>query len=124
MDHKGSVSLLISSLGVTRLFHGIGNSYPIAKTPWTPTQQLHMIILRGWIKIKGKISQGNIFYFPIFLSQKPRNSHKILVLSFSLRWNRLHIHHLKIPKVITHMSCHITIPKILDTIIISFVLIL
>ncbi len=77
MDHKESVSFLISSLGVNKLFYMSGNSYPIAKTSCKPTQQLHMILLRNWIMIKGKINQGNIFYFPIFLSQKPRSFHKM-----------------------------------------------
>jgi hypothetical protein len=42
--------------------------------------------------------------------------------TFSLGWNRLRIHHLKIPKL-SHMSRHTTIPEILNTIIISLVLV-
>ncbi len=76
MDHKGSVSLLISSLGVNRLFHRNGSSYPTIRTPQRTTQQLHMIPFRNWNKIQGKISQTNIFYFPISLSHKPGSSHK------------------------------------------------
>jgi hypothetical protein len=76
MDHKGSISLLISPLGVNRLFHKNGNSYPTTKTPQKPTQQLHMIPLKDWIRVQGRISQSNIFYFPISPSQKPQNSHK------------------------------------------------
>jgi hypothetical protein len=51
MDHKGSISLLISSLRVNRLLHRSGNSYPTTETSQRPTQQLHMILLRDWIKI-------------------------------------------------------------------------
>jgi hypothetical protein len=76
MDHKGSVSLLISSLGVNMLFHKNGSSYPTTKTPQKPTQQLHMIPLRDWIEILGRISQGNIFYFLVSPSQKPQSYHK------------------------------------------------
>jgi len=76
MDHKGSISLLISSLGINRLFHRIGNSYPTTKTPQRVIQQLHMIPLRNWTEIQGGISQGNIFYFPVSPSQKPQSSHR------------------------------------------------
>jgi hypothetical protein len=123
MDHKGSISLLIFSLGVNRLFHGNGSSYPTIKTPWRPTQQLHMIPFKDWTKIQCKINQGNIFYTPISPSQKPQSSHKCNRYSLSLEWNKLHIHHFKIPKVITCMSCHITTLEILDTIIISLMLV-
>ncbi len=51
MDHKGSVSLLISSLGVNRLLHKSGSSYPTTKTPQRPTKQFHMIPLRDWTQI-------------------------------------------------------------------------
>jgi hypothetical protein len=51
MDHKGSISLLISSLGVNKLFHKSGISYLITKTPQTPTQQLPMIPLKDWRQI-------------------------------------------------------------------------
>jgi hypothetical protein len=121
MDHKGSISLLISSLGVNRLFHRSGSSYPRTKTPQRPTQQLHMILLRDWIKIRGRINQGNVFYFLVSPSQKPQSSHKCNMY-LSLGWNRLHTHHFKIPKL-SHMSCHTTILEILDTIIISLVLV-
>jgi hypothetical protein len=33
MDHKRSISLLISSLGVNMLFHRNGNTYPTTKNP-------------------------------------------------------------------------------------------
>jgi hypothetical protein len=42
---------------------------------------------------------------------------------FSLGWNKLCTHHLKIPKV-PHMNCHTTTLEIIDTIILSLVLVL
>jgi hypothetical protein len=33
MDHKGLISLLISSQGVNRLFHGSGSLYPNNRNP-------------------------------------------------------------------------------------------
>jgi hypothetical protein len=74
MDHKGSSSLFISSLGVNMLFYRSGSSYPTIKTPQIKTQQFHMILLRDWIEIEGKISQGNMFYSPVSFSQKPWSS--------------------------------------------------
>jgi hypothetical protein len=105
MDHKGLVSLLISSLGINRLLHRSGSSYPTIETPQRPTQQLHMIPLRYWIEIQDKISEYNIFYFLVSLSQKPRSSHNATCTLSSL-WNTLRTHHLKIPKVITHGLPH------------------
>jgi len=76
MDHEGSISFLISSLGVSKVFHKSGNSYPTIKTPQRPTQQLHMILLKDWIEIQGRINQGNILYYLVSPSQKPCSSHK------------------------------------------------
>ncbi len=76
MDHKGSISLLISFLGVNKLFHKSDNSYSTTKTPQRSTRQLHMIPLKNWREIQGKISPVNIFYSPISFSQKPWSSHK------------------------------------------------
>jgi len=76
MDHKGSVSFLISSFGINMLFHMSDSSYPTTRTPQKTTQQFHMIPFKVWTKIQGKISQGNIFYSPISPSQKLRSSHK------------------------------------------------
>jgi hypothetical protein len=73
---KDQFHFLFLPWGINKLFHMNRNSYPTTKTPWRPTQQLHMIPLRNWTKLQGMISQGNIFYFPISPSQKPRNSHK------------------------------------------------
>jgi hypothetical protein len=72
MDHKGSVSLLISSLGVNKLFHRSGSSYPTTKTPQRPTQQLHMILLRDWTKIQGRLVKViySILQYP--LPKSPR----------------------------------------------------
>jgi hypothetical protein len=68
------------------------------------------------------ISQDNIFYYPVSPSQKPWAPIDVAG-TLSLRWNRLHIHHLKIPKVITHMNYHTSTLEILDTIIITLVLV-
>jgi hypothetical protein len=76
MDHKGSISLLISSLGINKLFHRNDSSYPTTETPQIPTQQLHMIPLRDWIEIKAGLMKCNIFYSPISPSRKPWSSHK------------------------------------------------
>jgi hypothetical protein len=75
MDHKGSVSLLISSQGVNRLFHKRWQLIPNNKTPQKPSQQFHMILFRDLTRIHGRISQGNILYSPISPSQKPQSSH-------------------------------------------------
>jgi hypothetical protein len=42
MDHKGSASLSISSLGINMLLHGSGSSYLTTKTPQRLTRLLHM----------------------------------------------------------------------------------
>jgi hypothetical protein len=80
-----------------------------------------MIPFKSWIKIQARINQGNIFYYLVSLSQKPRAPTDV-VGTLSLGWNRLHIHHFKIPKVITHMNYHTSTLEILDTIIITLVL--
>jgi hypothetical protein len=102
MDHKGSVSLLISFLTVNMLFHKSGSSYPTTKTPQRPIQQLHMIPLRDWIE-KFRAWWVKVIYsilqYPLPKSLGPPTNASC---TFSLGWNRLHIHHLKIPKVITH----------------------
>jgi hypothetical protein len=65
MDHKGSTSLSISSLGVNRLLHGNGSSYPTIETPQKLTQLHPMIPVKEWTKIQGRIGECNLFYFPI-----------------------------------------------------------
>ncbi len=76
MDHKGLVSLLISSLGVNKLLHGSNSSYPATETPKKLIQLLHMIPLKDWTQIQGKIDQCNLLYSPTSpYSQKPQSSH-------------------------------------------------
>jgi hypothetical protein len=68
MDHKGSTSLSISSLGVSRLLHGNGSIYPIIETPQKLTQLHPMIPLKKWTKIQGRIGECNLFSnIPLFL---------------------------------------------------------
>jgi hypothetical protein len=105
MDHKGSISLLISSLGINMLLHRNGSSYPTTKPPQRLTQQLHLILLIDWTNIQDKINECNIFYPLVSPSQKPRSSHNA-TCTLSLGWNTLCTHHLKIPKVITHELPH------------------
>jgi hypothetical protein len=81
-----------------------------------------MIPFRNWLEIQGRINQGNIFYYPVSPSQKPQ-APTDETGTLSLGWKRLHTHHLKIPKVITHMSYHTSTLEILDTIIITLVLV-
>jgi hypothetical protein len=106
MDHKGSASLSISSLGVNRLLHGNGSSYPTIETPQKLTQLLPMIPFRDWTKIQGRIGECNLFYSPVSpCSQNPRSSHNA-TSTLSLGWNTLHTDHIKIPKVIKHELPH------------------
>jgi hypothetical protein len=106
MDHKGLVFLLISFLGVNKLFHRSGSSYPTTKTPQRLIQLFHMIPLRDWTKIHGKISECNLFYSQVSpYSQNPQNSHNVAG-TLSSGWNTLHTHHFKIPKVIKHELPH------------------
>jgi hypothetical protein len=65
MDHKGSASLSISSLGINMLLHRSGSSYPTTKTPQRLTRLLHMVPLRDWTKIQGRIGECNQFCSPI-----------------------------------------------------------
>jgi hypothetical protein len=81
-----------------------------------------MIPFRNWLEIQGKMNQGNMFYYSVSPSQKPQAPTDVTG-TLSLGWKRLHTHHLKIPKVITHMSCHTGTLEILDTIIITLVLV-
>ncbi len=105
MDHKGSVSLLISSLGVNRLFHMSVSSYPTTKTPQRPIQQLHMIPLRDWTQIQGRINQDNVFYYLVSLSQKPQSSHKCSKYSL-FRMEQIVHSSFQDPQVITHELPH------------------
>jgi len=82
-----------------------------------------MIPLRNWTKFKvGSIKV--IYYILQYPLPKKLEAPIDAVCTISLGWNMLCTHHFKIPKVITHMSCHTTILEILDTIIISLVLVL
>jgi hypothetical protein len=81
-----------------------------------------MILFRDLTEIQGKIRECNLFYSPISpCSHNPWSSHNATGTLF-LGWNTLHIHPLKIPKS-SNMSCHTTTPEILDTFIISLVLV-
>jgi hypothetical protein len=62
MDHKGSISLLISFLRINMLFHGSGSSYLTTKSPQRLTQILHIVLFRNWTEVQGKIDECNQNY--------------------------------------------------------------
>lgn len=62
IDHKGSISLLISSLRVNKLLHGSRNSQPTTKSPQKLTELLHMVSFKNWTQIKSKIGECDQIY--------------------------------------------------------------
>jgi hypothetical protein len=69
-----------------------------------------------------QISQGNIFYFPISPSQKPWSSHKCSRY-FLFRIKQIAHSSSQNPQNYHTCSCHTTTLEILDTIILSLVLV-
>ncbi len=79
-----------------------------------------MIPLKDWTQIQGMMNQGDIFCSPLSPSQKPWSSHKCNRYFFPQDEIDCALTISRSPKL-SHTSCHITIRKILDTIIFSLV---
>jgi hypothetical protein len=105
MDHKGSISLLISFLGINRLFTWVAIH--------TQQQKPHRDQLNNFawfLQEIGQKSRARLIMVIYFILQYPLPKNlrapTNATSTLSLRWNKLHTHHLKIPKVITHELPH------------------
>jgi hypothetical protein len=105
MDHKGSVSFLIFSLGVNRLFHRSRNSYLTTKPHKNDLNNFTWFLLEIWQGFKARLVKViySIIQYPL-----PKNlgAPTTMARTLSLGWNKLLIHHLKTPKGITHELPH------------------
>jgi hypothetical protein len=116
MDHKGSISLLISYLGVNRLkWQFIPNNRNLTKINSTTSHGS----VKDWTKIQGRFDEYNQFYSPI--SPRPQNPWS----SHNSTGTLLRMKH--IVQLVQNPQSHQTLvvttttQKILDTLIISFV---
>jgi hypothetical protein len=105
MDHKGSILLLISSLGVNKLFHKSGSSYPTTKPHKNHLNNFTWFLSKIWHGFKaGSIKVTySILQYPLLKNPKAPTT---TAVTLTLGWNKLLLHHLKIPKIITHELPH------------------
>ncbi len=119
---KDKSLILISFLGVNRLFYVAGSSYPTTKFPtqidYTTSTQFN---IRDWTEIQGRVNQYNHFYFPTSPeSQKPP---KFPQCNMCFSQDKTHSIPSSKSLETSHMSCHTTTPEILEMFILSFVLV-
>jgi len=105
MDHKGSIVFLISSLRVNKLFHRSGNSYPTTKPHRSHLNSFTWFFSEIWQGFRARLVKV-IYYILQYPLPKNLGTPTTITSILSLKWNRLLIHHLKIPKVITHELPH------------------
>jgi len=92
-----------------------------SRIPQIQTWLFHMVPLRDWTKIHGRISECNQFYSLVSLrSQNPRSSHN--AAGILLRMKHI-VHSIQNPQSHQTWTATTTTPEIFDTFIISLVLI-
>jgi len=116
MDHKGSVSLLIFSIGYLM---GVVAHTPTTGIPQIQTWLHHMVPLKNWTEIQGRTIECNLLYSPVsHCSQNPQSSHNVAGI-LSSRWTHYtfnlwsvshqtwscHNNHSKKPWHIHHLPC-------------------
>ncbi len=119
---KDQTFILISFLGINRLFYVAGNSYPTTKSPQNINSTISTWFSRkDWTEFQGKVSQSKHHYFLASpQSQKPPE------LPLNNKYSSQDKTH-SIPSSKSQetscMSCHTTIQKILYRFILSLVLV-
>jgi hypothetical protein len=119
---KDQTLILISSLGVNRLVYVAGNSYLTTESPHNINSTTSIwFSFKVWTEIQGKVNMSKHHYFLASLqSQKPPKLPEHSKYSFQDKTHS--IPNFKSPET-SCMSCHTTIPEILDMLILSFVLV-
>ncbi len=112
----------ISSLGVNKLFHVKWQLIPNIRIPtYINSTTSTWFNFKYWTKIQGMISEYNQFYSPVSpWSQNLRNSHNAACTLFKRKTHSTF--NSKSPKT-SNLSCHTTTPEIIDTFILSLVLV-